>query len=129
MDAAELRAHCLGFPGAYEDFPFGPESWVFRVSAPVVGARHDRKMFALSSLDDSPLTVSLKCEPTIAVQLRLEHEEITTAYHFNKRHWNGVRLDGDLPEQLILELIEDSYDLVVSTLNKQQRALLGWTRG
>lgn len=126
MDFNALRTHCLEFPGSFEGFPFGPESTVFKVGADVSEARHPAKMFALCSQASTPLTMSLKCEPDIAIQLRLENPEITTAYHFNKRHWNGVRLDGDLPEQLLLELIEDSYDLVVSTLNKEQRSRLGW---
>lgn len=128
MNFNALRTHCLEFPGSFEAFPFGPESTVFKVGADVPGARHPAKMFALCSQDSAPLSASLKCEPDIAIQLRLEHPEITTAYHFNKRHWNGVRLDGDLPEQMLLELIEDSYDLVVSTLNKEQRSRLGWAR-
>lgn len=113
-------------PGAFEDFPFGPESSVFKVSAPVTGARHQAKMFALSALDGTPLSVSLKCEPAIATQLRDEHDQITAAYHMSKRHWNGVRLDGGLPDQMVIEMIEDSYDLVVSTLSRDQRTLLGW---
>lgn len=128
MDAAQLRTHCLSMPGSYEDFPFGPDSSVFKVRAKVEGARHPSKMFALSALEGSPLSVSLKCEPALAVQLRLDRDEITTAYHFNKVHWNGVRLDGALPDQMIIDMIEDSYDLVVSTLNREQRALLGWNR-
>ncbi len=128
MDAAQLRSTCLSMPGTFEDFPFGPGASVFKVRAEVTGARHPVKMFALSALEAAPLSVSLKCEPSLAVKFRLEHEEITTAYHFNKRHWNGVRLDGDLPDQMIIEMIEDSYDLVVSTLNRQQKARLGWPR-
>ena len=128
MDAAQLRAHCLAMPGSYEDFPFGPESSVFKVRAMVEGARHPSKMFALSALETTPLSVSLKCEPALAVQLRIEHDEITTAYHFNKVHWNGVRLDGNLPERMIIDMIEDSYDNVVSTLNREQKTLLGWSR-
>lgn len=112
-------------PGAFEDFPFGPESSAFKVSAPVEGARHQAKMFALSALEGTPFSVSLKCDPAIAVQLRDEHEAINAAYHMAKRHWNGVRLDGSLPDQMIIEMIEDSYDLVVSTLSRAQRALLG----
>lgn len=128
MDSAQLRDHCLALPGTYEDFPFGPEASVFKVRAKVPGARHEAKMFALSSLEGDPLSVSLKCEPAIAVQLRIDFEEITTAYHFNKIHWNGIRLDGSLPDQMVVDMIEDSYDLVVASLNKDQRALLGWSR-
>lgn len=127
MTPATLRAYCLSFPGTYEDFPFGPDASVFKVRAEIDGARHPMKMFALSILDAEPLQISIKCEPTLAVQLRAAHDEITDAYHFNKVHWNGVRLNGNLPDQMVRDMIEDSYDLVVSTLNKQQKALLNWT--
>ena len=129
MDAAALRRLCLGFPGAFEDFPFGPETSVFKVRAAVSGgARHEAKMFALSALDKAALSVSLKCEPALAEQLRAAHPEITGAWHLNKTHWNGVRLDGALPDSMIRDLVEDSYDLVVAALSRRQQKQLGWAR-
>ncbi|GAA1775463.1 MmcQ/YjbR family DNA-binding protein [Pseudarthrobacter sulfonivorans] len=129
MDAAQLKAFCLSFPGAYEDFPFGPETSVFKVRASVAGgARHEAKMFASSALDARNLSVSLKCEPALAEHLRAAHPEITGAWHMNKTHWNGVRLDGDLPDAMIRDMVEDSYDLVVATLSRKQQEQLGWAR-
>jgi predicted DNA-binding protein (MmcQ/YjbR family) len=83
-------------------------------------------MFAASALDARDLSVSLKCEPALAEQLRAAHPEITGAWHMNKMHWNGVRLDGDLPDAMIRDMVEDSYDLVVATLSRKQREQLGW---
>jgi len=129
MDAATLRRICLDFPGAFEDFPFGPETSVFKVRSAVSGgAPHGAKLFALSALDAEPLTVNLKCEPSLAVQLRAAHPEITGAWHMNKTHWNGVRLDGSLPDAMIRDMVEDSYDLVVAGLNRKQQEQLGWAR-
>jgi predicted DNA-binding protein (MmcQ/YjbR family) len=129
MDAAALRKLCLGFPGAFEDFPFGPETSVFKVRAAVSGgARNEAKMFAASSMDESDYSVSLKCEPALAEQLRAAHPEITGAWHMNKTHWNGVRLDGSLPDAMIRDMVEDSYDLVVATLSRRQQEQLGWAR-
>jgi predicted DNA-binding protein (MmcQ/YjbR family) len=129
MDAATLRKLCLGFPGAFEDFPFGPSISVFKVRAAVSGGtRHEAKMFALSALDEADLSVSLKCEPTLAEQLRAAHPEITGAWHLNKTHWNGVRLDGSLPDSMVGDMVEDSYDLVVATLSRRQQEQLGWSR-
>jgi predicted DNA-binding protein (MmcQ/YjbR family) len=116
MDADALRDLCLTFRGSEETFPFGFETSVFKVAG---------KMFALSRLQGEPLSVSLKCEPHLAEQLRAAHPCITAGYHLNKRHWNTVVLDGTLPEQMIADLVEDSYDLVVSQLSRaRQRALL-----
>ena len=83
-------------------------------------------MFALSALDQNPLAISLKCEPLIAEQLREAHPAVLPGYHLNKRHWNTVTIDGSLPEQMIKDMIEDSYDLVVSDLPAYRRQELGW---
>jgi predicted DNA-binding protein (MmcQ/YjbR family) len=129
MDAVALRELCLGFPGAFEDFPFGPETSVFKVRAAASGGtRHEAKMFAASAMDVSDFSVSLKCEPALAEQLRAAHPEITGAWHMNKTHWNGVRLDGSLPDAMIRDMVEDSYDLVVATLSRRQQEQLGWAR-
>lgn len=129
MDVAALRRLCLGFPGAFEDFPFGPETSVFKVRAAVSGgARHEAKMFALSAMDPADLSVSLKCDPVLAEQLRAAHPGITGAWHLNKKHWNGVRLDGALPDSMVRDMVEDSYDLVVATLTRRQQEQLGWAR-
>ena len=116
MNATALRACCLAHAGAIEDFPFGPEHSVFKVAG---------KMFALSALDRTPLEVSVKCEPEIAVALRGSYAAIRPGYHLNKRHWNTIRLDGSLPDQLVRDLIEDSYDLIVSALPARARERLG----
>ena len=117
MDAAELRGHCLSLRGAEETFPFGAETSVFKVSG---------KMFALSQPGADDLRISLKCEPALAQQLREAHAEVIPGYHLNKRHWNTVLLEGSLPEQMIKNMIEDSYDLVVSGLPGRLRRALGW---
>ncbi|MHA5049284.1 MmcQ/YjbR family DNA-binding protein [Streptomyces sp. SD15] len=116
MTPKQLRAFCLSFNAAVEDFPFSPEISVFKV----VG-----KLFALTWLDARPLTVNLKCDPQDAVRLRGEYPGlIIPGYHMNKRHWNTVTVDGELPDRLVRELIEDSYDLVVAGLPKAERLRL-----
>jgi predicted DNA-binding protein (MmcQ/YjbR family) len=117
MDAGELRRCCLAQPGAVEDFPFGPRVSVFKVAG---------KMFALAALDGAPLEVSLKCEPELALQLRDTYAAIRPGYHLSKRHWNTVTLDGTLPDALVRDLVEDSYDLVMSALPRRTREELGW---
>lgn len=116
MDGKALRRLCLGFAGSEETFPFGPETSVFKVAG---------KMFALSHLSRDPLSVSLKCDPPLAEELRAAHPAITPGYHLNKRHWNTVVIDGSLPEPMIADMIEDSYDLVVSQLPRVRRRALG----
>ena len=117
MNPAELRDHCLSFGAAEETFPFGPETSVFKVAG---------KMFALSQLDAESLRVSLKCEPQLAEGLRAAHAAVLPGYHLNKRHWNTVILDGSIADDAIRDMIEDSYDLVVSKLPRARRPALGW---
>lgn len=84
------------------------------------------KMFALSRLDRVPLAVSLKCEPNLAELLREAHPAVLPGYHLNKRHWNTVMLDGSLTHEIIKDMIEDSYDLVVGGLPQARQEALGW---
>jgi predicted DNA-binding protein (MmcQ/YjbR family) len=120
MNPILLRDLCLSFAGAEETFPFGPETSVFKVAG---------KMFALSALGADSLRVSLKCEPPLAEALRAAHEAVIPGYHLNKRHWNTVIIDGSLPEQMLADMVEDSYDLVVSALPAARRRALGWHPG
>jgi predicted DNA-binding protein (MmcQ/YjbR family) len=118
VKAAALREWCLARPGATEEFPFGEGVSVFKVAG---------KMFALSSLGSRPLKVSLKCEPELAHQLRRSYPAIEPGYHLNKRHWNTVTLDSSLPDELVHDMLEDSYDLVVAGLPRVTRERLGWS--
>ena len=115
MDAQELRALCLAPPGASEEFPFGSVTAVFKVAG---------KIFALSSFQE-PLRVSVKCEPELGESLRATYAEIVPGYHLNKRHWLTVAADGDtVPDELVADLVEGSYELVVAGLPRaKQRAL------
>ncbi|MER7563263.1 MmcQ/YjbR family DNA-binding protein [Streptomyces sp. NPDC048523] len=116
MTPQELRALCLSFNETVEDFPFRPEVSVFKVLG---------KLFALTTLDARPLTVNLKCDPEDAIRLRADHPGlIVPGYHMNKRHWNTVTVDGELPDRLVRELVEDSYDLVVAGLPRAERLRL-----
>jgi predicted DNA-binding protein (MmcQ/YjbR family) len=117
MTPAELREYCLGFTGAEETFPFGAKTSVFKVGG---------KMFALSQLGADSLRVSLKCDPELVEALREAHAAVIPGYHLNKRHWNTVIIDGSLPDNAVREMIEDSYDLVVSKLPPGRRHALGW---
>jgi predicted DNA-binding protein (MmcQ/YjbR family) len=108
-------AACAARPGSAEDYPFGDGVAVFKVAG---------RMFALVSLDEPPGTVSLKCDPALADGLRARYAAITPGYHLNKRHWNTVVLDGSVPEEELLDLIDHSYELVVAGLTRTQRETL-----
>lgn len=112
MNIEELRDHCLSLKGATEDFPFDEFTLVLKVQG---------KMFGLIPLDNPETQITLKCDPERAIALRDEHEAITAAWHFNKKHWNTVRIEPSVSMSLLTELIQHSYDLVVAGLTKKQR--------
>jgi predicted DNA-binding protein (MmcQ/YjbR family) len=114
--ADQLKRLCLEQPAAEETFPFSAELSVFKVGG---------KVFALTALGERPLTISLKCAPELAVGLRRDYAAITAGYHLNKQHWNTVLIDGGVPDDLVREMIEDSYDLVRAKLPKAVRIGLG----
>ncbi len=111
----QVIAACTAKPGAAEDYPFGDDVAVFKVAG---------RMFALIPLGPAPGSVSLKCDPDLAVALRARYPAIAPGYHLNKRHWNTVQLDGSVPDAELLDLIDHSYDLVVARLPRSQRARL-----
>jgi len=83
------------------------------------------KIFALTGIDSHPATANLKCNPERAIELREEYDGlILPGYHMSKKHWNTVEIEGNLPPDLILELIDHSYDLVVKGLTKKLQAEL-----
>ena len=97
---------CLNSKGARQDFPFDDTTMVFKVA---------EKMFALINLTQ-PFSINLKCAPEYAVTLRQKYASITPGYHMNKKHWNTILLDGDVPDQLQKELVAHSYDLTLKKL-------------
>ena len=111
MNIETIREYCLSLPAATEDFPFDETTLVFRVSG---------KIFAMIDLENTEWFV-LKCDPEYAIELREEHQEITGAWHMNKKHWNQLNLFGSLSDKQILTLIDHSYDLVFKKLTRKRR--------
>ena len=108
----EVIAVCSAKPGSVEDYRVGDEVAVFKVAG---------KMFALVTLGPAPGSVSLKCDPDLAAGLRRRYAAITAGYHLSKRHWNTVMLDGSVPQDELLDLIDHSYELVVTGLPRAER--------
>ena len=111
MDIEALRQYCLSKKAVTECFPFDETTLVFKVV--------DR-MFLLVDLEH-PDCVSMKCNPDYAIELREHYNGIEGAYHFNKKYWNQVALNSDVPDSLIRELIDHSYEEVVGKFTKKQR--------
>jgi predicted DNA-binding protein (MmcQ/YjbR family) len=102
MDIETLREYCIAKEGVSEGFPFGGDTLVFKVKG---------KMFALANLDGE-LRINLKCDPEYAVELRERYNSVIEGYHMNKKLWNTIVSDGSVPDKLILQWVDHSYNLI-----------------
>jgi predicted DNA-binding protein (MmcQ/YjbR family) len=109
MNIEELREYCLSLKGATEDFPFDETTLVFKVGG---------KMFCLTDLEGL-LAISVKNEPEKNIELREEYPAVKPGYHMNKKYWNTIELNGTIPDDMIKNLIDESYDLVTMSLPRK----------
>ena len=111
MNIETFRDFCLTLPYTTEDMPFGEDFLVFRIA---------NRIFALMNLNRVPMSVSLKCDPERAIELREQYpDKIVAGYHLNKKHWNTVFLES-LPEALIKEMVQHSYDQVLAKYQRRK---------
>ena len=119
MNIQQLYEFCLSKKAVTEHFPFDEDTLVFKVGG---------KMFCLTSLKEwekgNP-TLNLKCDPEKAIQLREEYEAIIPGYHMNKTYWNTVGINQEVTNKMILDLINHSYELIVSSLTKKVKIEFG----
>lgn len=114
----ELIKICLQFPNVYEDYPFDldpspPESTA------TIRHKSNNKIFALVSVHEGRLMILLKCNPNEADIFRQLFKDVTAGYHMNKTHWNSVYPNGDVPIEIIHEMIEKSYNLTMPKVKKR----------
>jgi predicted DNA-binding protein (MmcQ/YjbR family) len=114
VNLESYRSYCLAKKGVTEEFPFGENVLVYKVMG---------KMFALTDLVDFE-SVNLKVEPEKGAGLQEQYASVQPGYHMNKKHWITVLMDGSIPDKLIKQWTEDSYQLVVSGLTKKQKSAL-----
>lgn len=114
MHIEAFREFCLSLAGATEEFPFDEQTLVFKVGG---------KIFALADVDyfDS---VNVKCDPETAVELREKYNDVKPGYHMNKKHWNTIVVNGDVPDAEILRWVRHSYELVLASLPKKVRVTI-----
>lgn len=111
MDIESLREYCLSLPLATEDMPFDDTVLVFRLKG---------KIFACLTLD-KPDIIVMKCDPERSMDLRDRYSAIEPAWHWNKKFWNQIHIDGDVDRSLMEELIRHAYNEVNAGLPKKDR--------
>ena len=107
MNIESIREYCLSKKEVTESFPFNDTALVFKVAG---------KMFAVLDLSENARGITLKCDPELAVELRENFPEVTSAWHFNKQYWNEINLQGSLSDAQLKEWIDHSYEEVVKKL-------------
>jgi predicted DNA-binding protein (MmcQ/YjbR family) len=112
MNVEDIRNYCLSLKNTTESFPFDDVSLVFKV---------ENKMYLLIALDAAEPVIAVKCDPDRAETLRERYSAVTPAYHFNKKYWNNIYPDRDMPEQEIKRWIDHSYREVIRKLPKKIR--------
>lgn len=118
MNHERIIKRGLEYPGTSLRYPFDPD-------LPVLFVRD--KMFALLGHTGSTESVNLKTSPDEAwLQRETYAGSVLPGYHMNKRHWNTVVLDGTVPDDVLLHMLDDSYRLVVAKLTKAERLQLGY---
>ena len=115
MHIEQFREYALAKKGTSEDFPFDEHTLCLRVMG---------KIFAITGLDSIQFTVNLKCDPDYALELREKYPEVQAGWHMNKKHWNTVDFEGALDDTTLRHLVDHSYDQVVKTLKKAEKAAL-----
>ena len=114
MNIEDFRNYCLLKNGATEEFPFGPETIVFKIGG---------KIFALAGIENFT-SFNVKCDPEEAVLLREKYTSVLPGYHMNKKHWNTILTDENIPLPLIFKWIDQSYSLVINSLSIKEKKIL-----
>lgn len=111
MHIEAFREYCLAKPGVTEETPFGVDTLVFKVGG---------RIFALTNINTFE-SINLKCDPEVAVQLREQYEAVQPGYHMDKKHWNTIRMQNNIPDLVLKQWIDQSYYLVYANLTRAQK--------
>lgn len=112
MDIETIYQYCIAKKGSEETFPFDKTTLVFKVMG---------KMFAIIGLEQVDKFINLKCDPDYAEELREQYGGIKPGWHMSKKHWNSVYLEEDVEDTKIMELVDHSYELIVTSLPKKKQ--------
>ena len=112
LNIESFREYCFDKNSVTESFPFNESTLVLKVL---------NKMFAVTDLEEE-FSLTLKAKPEDVISLTETYENITGAYHFNKKHWINIKINGSISDKLVYQLIDNSYNLVVSGMSKKMQS-------
>lgn len=106
-----LDEYCASKKGAQKDFKV---EW--NATRYLIGG----KMFVMQGGDkENKPIITLKCDPLFTKSLREQYTDIVAGYYMNKEHWNSLYLEGDVPDDILKQMIDMSYELVIGKLTKK----------
>lgn len=118
MNVEELRDYCLSLPQAKENAPWTEPQYQMLVTF-TVGS----KWFCLADVEKK--FIDVKCDPAVVQDTIDRYEGAFPAWHMNKEHWLGIRLESDVPNDIIRKLLKDGYELIVKSFSEAKRKELG----
>ena len=106
-----LDGYCLSKVGAEKDFKEEWQATRYMLKG---------KMFAMQGGDkEGKPIITLKLEPPHGQFLRQEYKDIIPGYYMNKEHWNSLYLEGDVPNEVLKDMVDKSYQLIFNALPKK----------
>ena len=116
MNIEEFRQFCMDKKGVTESIPFPklPDVLVFKVMG---------KMFTATSLNSFD-SFSIKCHPATIDELRASYPAVQEPSYFSKKHWCSVLVDNTIPDKILYQFLDTSYQLVVANLTKKEKLTL-----
>lgn len=66
--------------------------------------------------------VNKNLEPNEGAFLREQYKDIYPGHYMNKVHWNSVNPDGEVPDDLLKDLLDKSYGLILAGFSKKKQA-------
>jgi len=112
MNLEQLEKIFILKNGSTKEYPFGDEAMVFKVM---------NKMFGFIMWEKSPLQIVIKSDPQDAIGYKEIYDCVTEGYYMNKKHWITITIDATMKDEILIDMINESYDLVVAKLTKKER--------
>ena len=109
----EALRYGLSFPDTYQEAPFHDQNWQ------LVRVKKSKKAFLWTYEKDGYINLNLKVNPEWRDFWRRSYASVVPAYHQNKEHWNTVILDGSIPDEVVKQMIAESYDIVTDSPTKR----------
>ncbi len=109
----EALEYGLSFPDTYQQAPFRDPNWQ------LVRVKGSRKVFLWTYERDGYINLNVKVNPEWRDFFRNAYDSVIPGWHQNKEHWNTIILDGSVPDEVIRQMIAESYDLVTDSPTKR----------